>query len=158
VLQGKHFTEIMKVKTILSLSIDDIFNEFQVKTQDVQDKNQAAVYILAFQLFMEHRGALIKIKNAGLDYLLFNQFWGYNKFFLKHIFNGPKKNSELYNEYLIKYQMGGITTIIIEWIKLDMPLPPEKIGEIVYEIAKLFQDQEGYLPDILIKIENKPTS
>ncbi|MBY9079515.1 TetR/AcrR family transcriptional regulator [Paenibacillus sp. CGMCC 1.18879] len=130
--------------------LDDMFRELQAKVQKKHNKSQKAVYILLFQLFLEHKEALIKIKNAGLDYLLFNQLWSYNQFFFKNAFKKETStNSELFNEFLIKYQMGGTTSIMIEWIKMDMSLSPEKIGEIVYEIAKRFSDQEAYIPDIL---------
>lgn len=134
--------------------LDDRFNEFKVKAKEVQNRSTAATFILSFELFMEHREALIKIKNAGLDYLLFNQLLSYNKYFLDHVSENEQNNSSLHNEYFVKFQVGGLATIVLEWIKRDMSMTPEEIGGIVYEIVRLFKDQDGYLPDILSKKES----
>ncbi|MEO2255441.1 TetR/AcrR family transcriptional regulator [Paenibacillus amylolyticus] len=134
--------------------LDDRFNEFKAKAKEAQNRSTAATFILSFELFMEHREALIKIKNAGLDYLLFNQLLSYNKYFLNHVSEKEQNNSNLHNEYFVKFQVGGLATIVLEWIKRDMSMTPEEIGGIVYEIVRLFKDQDGYLPDILSKKES----
>ena len=135
--------------------LDDIFDEFKSKAKEVQNDGYNATYILSFQLFMQHKDALIKIKNAGLDYLLFNQLWSYNNYFLNNISEDKSKNNiDLYNEFSVKFQIGGLATIILEWIKTDMSIPPEEMGNMIYEITKRFKDQDGYLPDIIDKVKN----
>lgn len=138
---------------IIITYLDDMFEEFKSMPMEQTNSSRSASYISPFRLFMEHREALIKLKNAGLDFLIFNQLWSYNDFFLQYVYKNEHDSNKLYNEYLIKFQIGGLLNIILEWIKNDMPLEPEKIGQIVYEIGTVFKGQAGYLPDILSRIE-----
>ncbi|HWT77117.1 MAG TPA: TetR/AcrR family transcriptional regulator [Mobilitalea sp.] len=138
---------------IIITYMDDLFREYRNRVHNAADKHPSKIYVLMFQLMMEQRNALTKIKNAKLDYLLYEHFYNYNKFFLEKMLQNEADRSSLYDIYSIKYQIGGAATIMLEWIKQDMPLAPEEIGNIVYEASRHFQDQDGYIPNILSKMD-----
>ncbi len=111
------------------------------------------MYVWLFQLFLERRKALIQIKNAGLEDLLFSQIASQNTFFFDYMTMSRKRAHEgavnLRYEIFIHYQMGGITRVIMEWIKNDMKTSPEDMGTIIHDITNLFEGEEGYIPKLL---------
>ncbi|KTE91107.1 hypothetical protein AT727_05775 [Desulfitobacterium hafniense] len=130
--------------------IDTVFDEFIAESKLAhRDGPVAAVYILFYQVLLRHRSELLVIKAASLEHLLFNVFWSYHKVFLQYFYHENEEENKVFNEYFIKYQLGGIISITLEWLQNNMLLAPEELGIIVEKITCPFRDKASYLPILL---------
>ncbi|AKG35565.1 TetR/AcrR family transcriptional regulator [Paenibacillus durus] len=134
--------------------LNDIFKERLTIIKKWQGNNQNEVLTnLLFAHLKKHRDPILKIIKAVPDYLLFERIEEFIKF-LVHLYNkedtgAADKLNELHFKYSIKYQIAGGFTIIVDWLKNDMPLSFEELRQIMSEFGKSFIEQGIYVPDIL---------
>ncbi|UWG97778.1 TetR/AcrR family transcriptional regulator [Dehalobacter sp. DCM] len=134
--------------------IDTIFDEFVTEIKIMQNaEDVSAVYTLFFQVLLRHKSELMAIKEASLDHLLFNVFWSYHRVFLQFFYVDNQETNQTFNEYFIKYQLGGIISIILEWLQNSMQSEPEELGMIIDKITQPFKHQVSYLPMLLHNIK-----
>lgn len=141
---------------IIITYLQGMFDEFRDQLESIHLDDYKKMYTWVFEVFLEHREALVKIKNAGLEDLLFTQIASHNRFFFKYMMRGKKQQNyedAFRNELFINYQMGGITRVIMEWIKKDMRPTPKEMGQVVHEITSMFENKEGYIPRLLEEMD-----
>ena len=63
------------------------------------------------------------------------------------------KEEKLCISYLIKFQLAGITSILVDWLLKDMPISTEKLGEILNEFLLPFEKQIDYALALLVEGE-----
>ena len=63
------------------------------------------------------------------------------------------KEEKLRISYLIKFQLAGITSILVDWLLKDMPISAEKLGEILNEFLLPFEKQIDYALALLVEGE-----
>lgn len=132
---------------------DEIFKERLTiikKWQDIHENDVLAD--LLFAQLKKHRESLLKVINAVPDCLLNERFEELIKY-LVNLYNKEHTNTdklkELHFKYSIKYQIAGGFTILVDWLKNDMPLSFEEMRTIMSEFGKSFIEQGIYVPDIL---------
>lgn len=141
--------------------LDDIFKEHLTTIKKIHDEDQTdAIYNYHFEnLFRylkEHRETLAKIIKAGLYYLLLEQLEKFVKDAVHKLYKEEySKSMELYYRYSIKYQIGGISMIIMDWLVNDEPISPEHMGNLISEFGKPFREQGNYVPDLLYRFANQ---
>ncbi|MDT3427432.1 AcrR family transcriptional regulator [Paenibacillus forsythiae] len=133
--------------------LNDIFNERLLIVKKCQGMDQSELFNeLLFKHLQKHRKPLLKIIKAGpYDLILqhFEKFIKYLVLLYKKEHTEIDQLNELHYKYSIKYQMAGIYTIIVDWLKNDMPLSFEELITILSEFGKSFIEQGNYVPDIL---------
>jgi AcrR family transcriptional regulator len=138
--------------------LDYIFRE-RLKIIKIQDnKHNDVLNDLLFAYLKKHREHLLKIIKVGPRYLIFEQFEKFIEY-LVHLYKEEHINIDKFNElhykYSIKYQIAGISMIMVEWLKNDMPLSFEEMRKMISEFGKSFIEQDNYMPDILYSFANQ---
>ncbi|WP_036597048.1 TetR/AcrR family transcriptional regulator [Paenibacillus sophorae] len=139
--------------------LDDIFKQRLTIIKKWQGNNQHDVLSdLLFAHLKKHREPLLKVINTVPDYLIFERFEEFIKY-LVHLYNKEHKTTDKLNElhfkYSIQYQIAGGLTIIVDWLKNDMPLSFEEMRAIMSEFGKSFIEQGIYVPDILYSLADQ---
>ena len=113
----------------------------------------AELYSLFFSKLLEHKDELLTLKNASLSRLMYNALWQYGNRINDSFYpDGAHPDEKLFYEYFIKYQLGGIITLTIEWIERDMDQSPEELGAIIERITEPFDASHSFLPIMIKKI------
>lgn len=139
--------------------LDYIFKERLKIIKKMHGNNQNDVLNdLLFVHLKKHREPLLKIIKAGPRYLILERFEKFIKY-LVHLYKEEHttidKLNELHYEYSIKYQIAGVSTIIVDWLRNDMPLSFEEMRKMISEFGKSFIEQGNYMPDILYNFANQ---
>lgn len=110
---------------------DEVFNDFLCNVQD-NHLSASETYQAYFSTLYNHKDALSIIYNASLDYLIYKILISYTTHFKNNASCEYKDMSPILKSYIIQYQLGGLVSITMEWIKNGLLESPKSLGEITY--------------------------
>lgn len=139
--------------------LDYIFKECLKIIREMHGNNQNDVLNgLLFAHLNKHRELLLKIIKSGPRYLILERLEKFIEY-LVHLYKEDHTNidklNELHYKYSIKYQIAGVSTIMVDWLRNDMPLSFEEMRKMISEFGKSFIEQGNYMPDILYNFANQ---
>jgi hypothetical protein len=111
---------------------------------------------------IKYAGVLKKILNTDAEHLCYTTSKKWDTFITGLYAEKMPKDKQIIFGYLVKYQNYGAMLLIIDWIKNDMPVPPETIIGLIRQMTSSFELAEHTLVDtasphivLSIQTENK---
>lgn len=135
---------------VVILHLDGLFWQLKNFSQTKEKMTARDSYLQTFIIFANHREELLKLKEAGLDHLIFQRIWDYNQEFIAQLRLSENLNSA--DRFALRYQLGGLMNILIEWILDDMLLPAEAMAKLFEELNQSYERSNAYLPKILVQL------
>jgi len=141
---------------VVAAYFDGVFDEFvQAARRGGPTDDPAVAYTVLFRTLRSHADELCRFAQPSSRHVLHDALWGYQERLLPFLPQDGRQGPEQVqrNEYLMKYQYGGIAALTVEWIEQGMVADPEVLGRIVAGITEPFRDQGAFLPALLQQLE-----
>lgn len=125
---------------ILRKYIEDMVEEYIVALQkECKEKgfDAAALYRLFFSMMQQNREELLTMKNASLMQIFYWAVSCYAKDAEDHI--------PMEADSRVKYQLGGIVTLAVDWINSGMTLSAEEMADRVGQLTEKFDEDHSLL-------------
>lgn len=140
---------------VVAAYFDGIFEEFVRGSAQVAAAGPATTYATLFRTLRTHAEELRMFAQPSLRHVLFYALWGYQERLLQFVPRDVERTAEqvLYDEYLVKYQYGGVAALTMEWIEQGMQTDPDALGRVVARITEPFGDQGMFLPVLVRRLD-----
>ena len=146
---------------IISKFIENLFSDFNERLDAMEkeakksgkDPDYSGIYLLFFEIMFEYRSDLLKLKNASLSHLIYNNFWICSNKMIEAFFRESKLDEE--KLFFVKYQLGGIIAAAVEWVYNDMLTTPAEQAKILSACTFPFADDPFCLPKLIENVRRK---
>ncbi len=107
------------------------------------------MYRLFFDILYEHRHYLLKLKDASLSHLLYNNFWLYSNALIEGFFDENNVSPSDEKTIFVQYQLGGIIALSVDWICRNMVESPAELSQRLNAVTAPFADNPYFLPTLI---------
>jgi AcrR family transcriptional regulator len=101
----------------------------------------------------DHRQKLAKLQRDDTERLIF----AYTQRLEDQVIESGKgkisRGDQLLFRYKVKFMVGGSLRMILDWMKHDMPMATEKLGDLLQQCINAVDAATGGLPNLVIKIQ-----
>lgn len=114
------------------------------------------VYQLYFHTLANYRNQLIRLCRLCSEEIIYKAFMQYNHVFIQMLsLNTAQAQNNDFSVYFVKYQLGGIIALTIEWISDNMQSSTNRMARILYAFTKAYSADRRFLPNIISGTENE---
>jgi AraC-like DNA-binding protein len=136
----------------------NIFNSELLSVENTGGKDNQENIVLTFNIkyMVNNRTSLKKLLSiAGIENLFADSFTGWQNLLISQKKNKLTKEAQIAYRYKIFYQITGILIVIMDWFKNDMPIPIDKLVELLNFYTVDTKTIYANVPNIKIKIIDK---
>jgi AcrR family transcriptional regulator len=136
--------------------LDSVFtNDFFTITDGRDETGRYVMKVtLSFRSIIKERQRMVKLPREDTEHLLIAYTQRWEDYVID--FGGDKVSPEekLLFRYKVKFQVGGAFRMIVDWIKNDMPMPPDEVGDLLQKFVCFFETAMGSLPYLILRIQH----
>ncbi len=138
---------------IISKFIGEMVAEYLEKLESDPPGDEEGMWLLFFEIMALHREELLKMKDASILHLLFSGFWEQSNSMLDAYFDEKDLPEE--KKPFIRYQLGGLIALAVDWIFCDMDPPPAVEAARLNSITSPFRDDPFSLSALISNVGKK---
>jgi predicted DNA-binding transcriptional regulator AlpA len=145
----RHFTG--KDDVILQF-FDGVFNPQKNAIGTTSSECGIVEMTFPFGQVLKYANVLKKILNSDAEQLCYVAARKWSTFIIDQYTGKMPKDKQIIFNYLVRYKNYGAMLLIINWIKDDMPVPPETIIKLVREMTN-YSLFDAAVPQIVLNIQ-----
>jgi AcrR family transcriptional regulator len=135
--------------------LDSVFsNSLQMK--NVRDENNRNILLITLSLkrLTEEKQKTTKLLRNDTERIIFTYTQKWEDYVIDFGKNKVSRMERLIFRYMVKFQVGGSLRMIMDWMKHDMPLPTEKMGELLRQFIGAFNTDISDIPSLVMMIQD----
>lgn len=135
--------------------LESVFtNSLTMKITRDENNRNTLIITLSFKRLLEHKQKTINLLRNDTERLVFLYTQKWEDYVIDFGKNKVSRMEQLIFRYMVKFQVGGSLRMIVDWMKHDMPIPPEKMGELLHQFIGTFRSGVGGIPALVVTIQN----
>ncbi|MDR2095833.1 MAG: TetR/AcrR family transcriptional regulator [Treponema sp.] len=135
--------------------LDSSFTDKFLIIADARDDRGRKVMTITLSMggLFDHRQKLAKLQRDDTERLIFAYTQRLEDQVIERGKGKVSRGDQLLFRYKVKFMVGGSLRMILDWMKHDMPMATEKLGDLLQKCINAVDAATGGLPSLVIKIQ-----
>jgi AcrR family transcriptional regulator len=121
-------------------------------TRDARGRKVMTI-TLSMRGIFDHKQGMAKLQREDTEHLIFAYTQRLEDYVIDYGKNKIARADQLLFRYKVKFMVGGSLRMILDWTKHNMPMPAEKMADLLQKFIYAVDAATGSLPSLVIQVQ-----